>query len=559
MTLNEEFPRLQVMRGPKKKGVRYFGPVLARLGDPRDPRPAAARLPGPHLLGRRVQAGRPGRPAVPARLHRQVLGALRRPGQRRRAPARSSRTSATSWPARPRPTCAGSRRRCRSPRPTRSTSGRPGCATTSRRSSARWRSSRWSSATAPTPTWSRSPRTRSRRRCRSSTSAAAGSAASAAGWWRRSRTSPPATWSSTSCSRSTAATTARLERRCRARCWCRRCRRTPTRSRDWLPDLRGSRVALRVPQRGDKRALMETVARNAGQALALHKTRRGSDLTARSQALEEIQEALGLDEAPLRIECYDVSHLQDSDVVASMVVFEDGLRPQERVPPVRHQGPGGPAGVRRRRRRHPRGHQPAVPPATSTSGPRPASSRTPSGAGVDGRRCRPASTRRPAGRAGSPTRRTWSSSTAARRRSPRPQRALDELGVDDVALCGLAKRLEEVWLPGEAHPVVLPRTSEGLYLLQRVRDEAHRFAITFHRSAGPRSMTASALDGVPGLGETRRKALLKHFGSLQAAVAPPPSRRSPRCPGVGPRTAEAVVAALAGRSRRPLGGQHRDR
>jgi len=124
------------------------------------------------------------------------------------------------------------------------------------------------------------------------------------------------------------------------------------------------------------------------------------------------------------------------------------------------------------------------------------------------------------------------------------QRALDELGVDDVALCGLAKRLEEVWLPGEAYPVVMPRTSEGLYLLQRVRDEAHRFAITHHRGRRSRSMTASALDGIPGLGETRRKALLKQFGSLKRLRAASAAEIA-TVPGVGPRTAAAVVAALA--------------
>ena len=131
------------------------------------------------------------------------------------------------------------------------------------------------------------------------------------------------------------------------------------------------------------------------------------------------------------------------------------------------------------------------------------------------------------------------------------QRALDELGIDDVALCGLAKRLEEVWLPDESHPVILPRTSEGLYLLQRVRDEAHRFAITYHRKRRSRSMTASALDGVPGLGETRRKALLRHFGSLQAAARPPRSTRSPRCPASGRGPPQAVVAALAARRPEP--------
>lgn len=124
------------------------------------------------------------------------------------------------------------------------------------------------------------------------------------------------------------------------------------------------------------------------------------------------------------------------------------------------------------------------------------------------------------------------------------QRALDALGIDDVSVCGLAKRLEEVWVAGQAHPLVLPRTSEALYLLQRVRDEAHRFAITYHRQRRSTSMTRSALDGVPGLGETRRKALLRHFGSLKKLREATPEQVA-EVQGIGPRTAEAVVAALA--------------
>jgi excinuclease ABC subunit C len=126
------------------------------------------------------------------------------------------------------------------------------------------------------------------------------------------------------------------------------------------------------------------------------------------------------------------------------------------------------------------------------------------------------------------------------------QRALDALGIDDVALCGLAKRLEEVWLPGNPHPVVLPRTSEGLYLLQRVRDEAHRFAIALHRTRRSKSMTTSALDGIPGLGETRRKALLRHFGSIKRLSAAT-AEEITVVAGIGPRTAEAIVLALASR------------
>jgi excinuclease ABC subunit C len=317
---------------------------------------------------------------------------------------------------------------------------------------------------------------------------------------------------------------------------------------EWLTFLRGSHVDLRVPQRGDKRALMETVARNAGQALALHKTRRGSDLTSRSLALQELQNALGLDEAPLRIECYDVSHLQESDVVASMVVFEDGLARKSEYRRYVIKGQAGRAGsggdvasihevISRRFRRYveERAETGEVEGATGYADE--AGVEVP--AGIDPDTGRPKRFAYPPNLVvvdgGAPQ-------VAA------AQRALDELGVDDVALCGLAKRLEEVWLPGEEHPVVLPRTSEGLYLLQRVRDEAHRFAITLHRSRRSKGMTASALDGVPGLGETRRTALLKHFGSLKRLTAATVDELV-QVPGIGRTTAEAISAALA--ERRP--------
>ncbi len=324
----------------------------------------------------------------------------------------------------------------------------------------------------------------------------------------------------------------------------------------WLSGLRGSTVALRVPQRGDKRALLETLRRNAAHALALHKTRRGSDLTTRSQALQEIQDALGLDEAPLRIECYDVSHLQESDVVASMVVFEDGLarKSEYRRFVIRgaHRSPGreGPGATSPRSTRSSAdgsggwsrsAHAPASSPARTA---RPG--RTTASVPTYPR----ASTRRRAGRASSPTPPNLVVVDGGAPQVAAAQRALDELGIDDVALCGLAKRLEEVWLPGDPHPVVLPRSSEGLYLLQRVRDEAHRFAIALHRTRRSKSMTASALDGVPGLGETRRTALLKHFGSLKRLAAASVDEVM-EVPGVGRRTAEAVVSGLAARGRVP--------
>jgi len=288
----------------------------------------------------------------------------------------------------------------------------------------------------------------------------------------------------------------------------------------WLCTLRGTNVELRVPQRGDKKALMETVERNALQAFALHKTRRASDLTARSKALSEIQEALELGDAPLRVECFDISNLQGTSVVASMVVFEDGLaRKSEYRRFAVRGGQDDTASMHevltRRFVRHVE-EQAAEPVLDELTGRPKRFAYPPQLVVVDG---------------GQPQ-------VAA------AQRALDDLGVTDVALCGLAKRLEEVWLPGEDEPVILPRTSEGLYLLQRVRDEAHRFAIAYHRSTRSKAMTASELDGVAGLGETRRKAVLRHFGSLKRLRAAGVEEVM-EVPGIGRRTAEAVVAALS--------------
>ncbi|WP_369373340.1 excinuclease ABC subunit UvrC [Promicromonospora sp. Populi] len=305
----------------------------------------------------------------------------------------------------------------------------------------------------------------------------------------------------------------------------------------WLTGLRGARVDVRVPQRGDKKELAETVRKNAEHALMLHRTRRAGDLTTRSQALREIQEALDLESAPLRIECYDISHTQGTYQSASMVVFEDGLARKSEYRSFSIRGSDG-AGARddteamhevitRRFRRYlsdrlkandvemsagdlPSGEVDADAPEEKARFAYP-----PSLVVVDG---------------GPPQ-------VAA------AKRAMDELGITDVALCGLAKRLEEVWVPGEDYPVILQRSSEGLYLLQRVRDEAHRFAITQHRRRRSKGMTASVLDDVPGLGPARKKVLLTHFGSLKrlktASVEEIASVR-----GMGDKTAEAVVAAL---------------
>jgi len=296
-----------------------------------------------------------------------------------------------------------------------------------------------------------------------------------------------------------------------------------------LEELRGGRIDLRVPQRGDKRALLGTVTRNAEQALALHKTKRASDLTTRSRALEEIQRALELDEAPLRIECYDVSNLQGTDVVASMVVFEDGLprKSEYRRFAVRgHQGFDDLAAIRevlgRRFKRLSDEREPdaaAQPLDPDTGRPR-KFAYAPGLVVVDG---------------GKPQ------VDAARL-------AMDEAGVSDIPVVGLAKRLEEVFVDGSDDPVILPRTSEGLYLLQRVRDEAHRFAIAFHRQRRSRSMVDSLLDGIAGLGPARRQALLARFGSLRRLRAADVDEIA-AVPGIGRQTAQAVAEAVA--QRRP--------
>ncbi|HYO36679.1 MAG TPA: excinuclease ABC subunit UvrC, partial [Geodermatophilus sp.] len=299
-----------------------------------------------------------------------------------------------------------------------------------------------------------------------------------------------------------------------------------------LGELRGSRVSLRVPQRGDKRSLMETVERNAKEAFARHRVKRSSDLTARSLALSELQEALELPEAPLRIECIDISHVQQTNVVASMVVFEDGLAKKSDYRRFSvHEGTDDTAAmaevVRRRFARHLKEEADRVDEqgvAAEEGRPR-RFAYPPNLLVVDG---------------GAPQ-------VAAAARS------LDELGVVDVAVCGLAKRMEEVWLPGERDPVILPRTSEALYLLQRVRDEAHRFAITYHRQKRSVSMLTSLLDDVPGLGETRRKALMKQFGSLKRLRAATVEELV-AVPGIGRRTAEAVLAAVAEPGTEPAAG-----
>ncbi|EMY35908.1 excinuclease ABC subunit C [Arthrobacter crystallopoietes BAB-32] len=304
----------------------------------------------------------------------------------------------------------------------------------------------------------------------------------------------------------------------------------------WLRGLRGSKVELRVPKRGDKAALLETVRQNAEQALALHKSRRAGDITTRSAALQELQEALDLPVALLRIECYDISHVQGTNVVASMVVVEDGLPKKS---DYRRFAITGDAArddtsamydVISRRFRHYLADKTAQPSAgpeaeepvaqagsagpladTTTEAPRTKFAYPPNLVVVDG---------------GPPQ-------VAA------ASRALADLGISDVFVVGLAKRLEEVWVPDDDFPVILPRASHGLYLLQRIRDEAHRFAISYHRQKRGKSMTESVLDSVPGLGPAKRKALLKHFGSARKLKAASVEELQ-QVPGVGPALAASI-------------------
>ncbi|MBJ2121583.1 excinuclease ABC subunit UvrC [Arthrobacter sp. MSA 4-2] len=323
---------------------------------------------------------------------------------------------------------------------------------------------------------------------------------------------------------------------------------------EWLRGLRGARVDVRVPVRGDKATLMGTVQQNAADSLRLHKSRRAGDLTTRSAALTELQEALELPQPLMRIECFDISHVSGTNVVASMVVVEDGL---PRKSEYRRFSITGDAArddtasmydvIYRRFRNYLAGR---VPEDTGNG----------TGSLADGEGTgSPADNDADAGAEALPLADTTTATTKNRFAYPPnlvvvdggpPQvaaasRALADLGIDDVFVVGLAKRLEEVWVPGSDFPVILPRASEGLFLLQRIRDEAHRFAISFHRQKRGKSMTESALDGIPGVGPSKRKVLLKHFGSVKKLKAASVEDLL-EVPGIGPAMAEAIRNGLAG-------------
>lgn len=291
----------------------------------------------------------------------------------------------------------------------------------------------------------------------------------------------------------------------------------------WLGSVRSEnggyagRVSLRVAQRGDLATLAQTVETNARNALVLYKTRRSSDFVARSQALADIQEALGMDEAPLRMECYDASHLSGTNIVASMVVFEDGLPRKDQY------------------RRF------SIPESTDD---------TESIYQTFSRRLAYLADDAPveaAEDAGAPVKKFSYRPNLLIVDGGQPQvaaaeRALKDAGITGIQLCGIAKRLEEIWLPDSDFPVILPRNSDALFLFQRIRDEAHRFAITYQRQRRKKDL-GSVLSEIPGVGPTRVKELLKHFGSV-ARLRSAPQEAIAEVTGIGPATAAAVFRRL---------------
>lgn len=304
-----------------------------------------------------------------------------------------------------------------------------------------------------------------------------------------------------------------------------------------LEELRGARVDLRVPQRGDKRSLMDTVEKNAKEQLRQHKLKRVGDLTARSAALQDIQDALGMDQAPLRIECTDISHIQGTDVVASLVVFEDGIPKKSdyrryRIKEAAGDGHSNDVGsiaeiTRRRFKRH--NQDKLANPDEEKEESSFAEEKVAEESAEAGRRfAYPPQLFIVDG--GAPQ-------VAA------AQEVFDELGIVDVTLVGLAKRLEEIWVPGDDEPVILPRISQALFLLQQIRDEAHRFAITYHRQQRSKRMRSSALDAIPGLGPQRRTDLVKHFGSVKKLKAASVDEIC-EVNGFGPKLAQTVYDKL---------------
>ena len=290
----------------------------------------------------------------------------------------------------------------------------------------------------------------------------------------------------------------------------------------WLGQIGSTKVEIKVPQRGEKLELLQTVKRNAQYSLIQYLSKRATDAAVSGKALTEIEEHLNLGRTPLRIECFDISNITGTSVVASMVVFEDGMIKKSEYrrfiidtsegfddTRAMHQV------ITRRLKRLLDDRKENEAEVAELGGKPSKFAYPPQLIVVDG---------------GQPQ------VNAA-------QRALDELGITDIALCGLAKRLEEVWIPGSKDPLILPRSSEGLYLLQRIRDEAHRFAITFHRSRRSKVMLESILDQIPQLGSARRASLLEHFGSV-AAIRKASVEEIAATPGIGDKIASVIESHL---------------
>jgi excinuclease ABC subunit C len=291
----------------------------------------------------------------------------------------------------------------------------------------------------------------------------------------------------------------------------------------WLGSIGSTKVEIKVPQRGEKVELLDTVKRNAQYSLIQYLSKRATDAAVSGKALTEIEEHLNLGRTPLRIECFDISNISGTSVVASMVVFEDGMIKKSEYrrfiidtsegfddTRAMHQV------ITRRLKRLLDDRKENEAEVAELGGKPSKFAYPPQLIVVDG---------------GQPQ------VNAA-------QRALDELGIKDIALCGLAKRLEEVWIPGSKDPLILPRSSEGLYLLQRIRDEAHRFAITFHRSRRSKVMLESVLDQIPQLGSARRASLLERFGSV-AAIKKASVEDIAATPGIGSKIASIIETHLA--------------
>jgi excinuclease ABC subunit C len=284
---------------------------------------------------------------------------------------------------------------------------------------------------------------------------------------------------------------------------------------DWLTLRRGSKVRVRVPERGAKRSLLSTVTENASQAFATSRLKRASDFAARTRALNELQDHLGLPEAPLRIECFDISNLGATEVVGSMVVFEDGLPKKSDYRKFKIRSVEGQDDVASMgemiRRRFTRFLEGASKPVTRNT----RFAYRPGLVVIDG----------------------------GKGQLNRALEVMKEIGVVDIPVVALAKRFEEIYVPDDPSPRVIPRGSEALYLLQRVRDEAHRFALTFQQDRRGKRMTRSVFDDLPGVGHARKKALLAHFGSAVRLRSASPDEIA-RVPGIGSDLAAQIYDSL---------------